>query len=111
MMNICRTNDSLDNDCQKTDYFQVAWLLWEKLNDLVDGDKREFPELGLQSLLNMAVVHNIVSVDPKMLNPILWRNLSKDLLLLVLAYCGDVGHLLVKSKHLYIFYISYIIVD
>jgi len=63
----------------------VAWLLREKLSDLVDNDKREFLELGLQSLLDMATSHNIVSVDPKLLNPVLWRTLPKKLLLLVFA--------------------------
>jgi len=55
------------------------------LNDLVDNDKGEFLGLGIQNLLDMVASCNIVSVDPKMLNPFLWRTLPKDLLLLVLA--------------------------
>jgi len=48
------TSGSLDDAYQLTNYLQVAWLLQEKLSDLVDSDKpREFSDLGLQSLLDM----------------------------------------------------------
>lgn len=80
------TSGGLHDDGQRPDNLQVAWLLREKLSDLLDGDKGEFPELGLRSLLDMAASRNIVSVDPKMLNPVLWRTLPKELLLLVFAY-------------------------
>lgn len=68
---------SLD-DQQKYLYLHKAWLLQEKLNDLIDNGN--CPGLELQTMLDLAASQRVISYDPRMMSPARWRNLPKKLL-------------------------------